>query len=60
MRGQFDHSRQETPTAIRLVRRNGPVLLFLVLAVAGMLLAYWQFAPPPDSAEAFAYDPESP
>lgn len=43
------------PFLWQLVRRNVPLLLFLVLAMAGMMTIYWFFTPPEDgTADAFS------
>ncbi len=44
----------ERPFLLRFLGRNLPLVLFLVLAVAGMMAIYWFFSPVESSAEAIA------
>lgn len=55
MRSQGDLSWQSDPPLwLRLLGRNLPILTFLMLAMAGMVTAYWYFSPDGDSIEAVA------
>ncbi|MCI0727214.1 MAG: N-acetylmuramoyl-L-alanine amidase [Chloroflexi bacterium] len=46
--------RAPTPFLFRLLRRNVPIVVFLVLATAGMLITYWYFSPVEGNVEAVA------
>ncbi|MCP5098178.1 MAG: N-acetylmuramoyl-L-alanine amidase [Chloroflexi bacterium] len=48
-------SGQNSPLWLRLIGRNIPIVIFLILATAGMIIVYWFFSPVVDNdAEAIA------
>lgn len=44
--------KNETPFILKVLRRNVPIVVFLVVAMAGMIAVYWYFNPDPASVEA--------
>ncbi len=55
MQSDFQDSWENEPFDwLRLLARNLPVLIFLLLAFAGMALTYWFFSPPEATAEMIA------
>lgn len=50
---QYDTRQAGDSLWLRLLTRNLPVLLFLLLAIGGMTAVYWFFTPPQNSADLF-------
>lgn len=44
--------KNESPFILKVLRRNVPIVVFLVVALAGMIAIYWYFNPDPTSVEA--------
>jgi N-acetylmuramoyl-L-alanine amidase len=44
--------KNDSPFIFQVLRRNVPIVVFLVLALAGMIAVYWYFNPDPASVEA--------